>query len=88
MARQRVRPDDYQTVNIWSFCAEALVACQVKTHAKGMPLPSRDDVASAAVWVMAQLPGEVSKAMIEAYIAAEKEFHDSICAALEAFFRA
>jgi hypothetical protein len=88
MARPRVRPDSHQTVNLWAFALPALEIFQEKAHAKGMPQPSRDDVASAAVWVAAQLPPEVCKSMIEAYIAAEKDAHEAVIAGLESLFRA
>jgi hypothetical protein len=86
MPRERLRPPDLQTVDIWGFALPALAEFATKAHAKGMPKPSRDDVASAAVWVCAQLPAEVCKAMVESYIAAEKEYHDEISRALEALF--
>ena len=73
-------------MNIWDFARPALAEFRTKAHAKGMPKPGRDDVASAAVWACARLPAEVCKAMVEAYIAAEKEHHDEISAALEALF--
>ena len=87
MPRERTRPPAFETVNIWAFAQASLGEVQESAHAKGMPRPIRDDVASAAVWAMAQLPAEVCKAMIEAYIAAEKDAHDAICRGLEALFR-
>lgn len=87
MPRERTRPPDYETVNLWAFALPALAEFQTKAHAKGMPRPSRDDVASASVWAIAQLPPEVCKAMVEAYISAEKDHHDQIVAALDSFFR-
>jgi hypothetical protein len=88
MARERVRPPEgFVTVNIWQFARPALAAIQENAHAKGMPRPSRDDTASAMVWVAAQLPPEVCKAMVEAYISAEKDAHDAIAESLEALFR-
>jgi hypothetical protein len=87
MARESVRPPGFQTANIWGFALPALTDVIDNAHAKGMPRPTRDDAASAAVWVLAQLPPEVCKAFIEAYIAAEKEAHEAVAAALEAFFR-
>jgi hypothetical protein len=87
MPREQGRPPGLQTVNIWTFASPALSAMQEKAHAKGMPRPSRDDVASAAVWLAAQLPAEVCKAAVEAYVAAEKEAHEAVAAGLEALFR-
>jgi hypothetical protein len=88
MAREPDRPPGgFVTVNIYQFAQPALAALQGTIHAKGMPRPSRDDVASAMVWVAAQLPPEVSKAMVEAYISAEKDAHDAVASALTAFFR-
>lgn len=87
MPPERIRPPEFQTVNIWSFGLPALAEFQAKAHAKGMPKPGRDDAATAALWVAAQLPAEVCKAVVEAYIAAEKEHHDAIVAGLTALFR-
>jgi hypothetical protein len=87
MARPRERPPGHETVNLWSFALPALAEIQEKAQAKGMPKPSRDNVASAMVWTAASLPPEVCKAMIEAYIAAERDAHDEIAKALEVFFR-
>lgn len=87
MARDRVRPPGLETVNLWAFALPGLAVIQDKAHAAGMPKPSRDDTASAMVWVAASLPPEVCKAMIEAYISAEKNAHDAIAAGLESLFR-
>jgi len=88
MARERLRPPPLGTVDVYEFAAPQVVEFQEKVHAKGMPKPSRDDVMNAAVWSCSSLPAEVCKAMVEAYIAAEKRHHDQLTAALEAFFRA
>ena len=50
-----------------------------------MPI-SRDDAASAAVWIAAQLPPKVCKAMVEEYNAAERREHERACNALEVVF--
>jgi hypothetical protein len=87
MPREKARPQGGETVNIWLFALPALAQIQEKSHAKGMPRPSRDDAASAAVWAMALMPPEVCKATIEAFIAAEREAHSALAEALGAFFR-
>lgn len=87
MARERSRPPGFETVNLWAFALPALTEVQENVHAKGMPRPTRDDVASAMVWVAAQQPPEVSKAVVEAYISAERDAHEAVARGLEAFFR-
>jgi hypothetical protein len=85
MSRERIRPPSYETVNLWGFALPGLSEFRTKTHVAGM-LVGRDDAASAAIWVAAQLPPEVCKAMVESYIAAEKKTHDAIIEGLTAFF--
>ena len=87
MPRESGRPPGHETVNIWTFAHPALADLQEKAHAAGMPRPTRDDVASATVWVASQLPPAVCKAMIESFIAAEKQAHEGVAVALEALFR-
>ena len=72
MARPRKRPKTgFTTARIYDLAGRDLAVFQDLLHAEGMRRPSKDDLASALVWIAQQLPPVVVKAMIEAYTKAE-----------------
>jgi hypothetical protein len=75
MARPRKRASNVHTkVRLWEFAGRGVPDLQDKLHAEGMrEPPSKDDIASALVWMATQMPGAVVKAMIESYTKAERE---------------
>lgn len=76
MARPRApRSGDFKTARLWEFAARELPELQDALFALGMQKAGRDDLTSALVWIAQRLPPPVVKAIVEAYLAAERADH-------------
>jgi hypothetical protein len=76
MARPRsLRSGVYTTARLWEFAGRDLRDLQEALLALGMQKASKDDLASALIWIARRMPAPVVKAMIEHYLAEEaKEY--------------
>jgi hypothetical protein len=74
MPRPRKRASNAHTkARIWEFAGRSWPEIQEKLHAESIQDASKDDLASALLWLAGQLPGPVVKSVIESYIAAERD---------------